>query len=88
MEEIAATLRAKLGARASKAPTKRVPDFAFRIAARFNPELRALLPLLGRKNRYSWAKAERVLGFKPRPAAETVVDCAESLLAAEASRAS
>ena len=42
----------------------------------------ALLPLLGRKNRYSWAKAERLLGFKPRPAADTVTETAESLMAA------
>jgi dihydroflavonol-4-reductase len=82
MSEIAATLRARLGARAAKAPTKVMPDFVFRLAAAFRPELRALLPLLGRKNRYSWAKAERLLGFKPRPAADTVTETAESLMAA------
>lgn len=82
MSEIAATLRTRLGARAAKAPTKTIPDFVFRIAARFRPEFRALLPLLGRKNRYSWAKAERLLGFHPRPAADTVTETAESLMAA------
>ncbi|MEZ5939523.1 MAG: NAD-dependent epimerase/dehydratase family protein [Hyphomonadaceae bacterium] len=81
MEDIARTLRERLGERARKVPTKRMPDFALRLAARFKPELRTLLPLLGRSSRYSWAKAERILGFTPRPAADTVADTAESLLA-------
>ena len=42
---------------------------------------RAITVSLGRRNRHSTAKAERVLGWKPRPAAETVVDCARSLIA-------
>lgn len=80
MEEIAATLRQQFGDRAPNIPTKRLPDFAFRLAATFSPPLRALLPLLGRKNRYSWAKATRILGFHPRPAPETVIATAESLM--------
>lgn len=80
MEEIAATLRQHFGARAPNIPTNRLPDFAFRLAAAFSPPLRALLPLLGRKNRYAWAKATRILGFHPRPAPETVIATAESLM--------
>jgi dihydroflavonol-4-reductase len=80
MEEIAATLRQHFGDRAPNIPTKRLPDLAFRLAAAFNPPLRALLPLLGRKNRYSWAKATRILGFHPRPAPETVIATADSLM--------
>ena len=46
----------------------------------FSPQLRTLAPMLGKRNEVTSEKARRVLGFAPRPAAETVVDCAESLL--------
>ncbi|MFG1819334.1 hypothetical protein ACGFIF_36615 [Kribbella sp. NPDC049174] len=36
---------------------------------------------LGRRNRHTTGKAKPVLGWQSRPAAETVVDCAQSLLA-------
>ena len=45
------------------------------------PPLRTLTPLLGRKLIFSSAKARRLLGFAPRPAAVTVADSAESILA-------
>jgi dihydroflavonol-4-reductase len=60
-------------------PTRGVPDAAVRALARFVPALRTLTPLLGRQLTFSSAKAQRVLGFSPRPAATTVVDCAGSL---------
>ncbi len=81
MREIAQTLRERLGARADKVPTKRLPDIAIRAGAIFNPELRPVARLLGRLVRYSSAKAERVLGWQRRREEDTVVDCAESLLA-------
>jgi nucleoside-diphosphate-sugar epimerase len=80
MEDIATTLRLKLGNRASKVPTRRLPDFVFRLLSLFIPLLRSLAPSLGRRNNLTSAKARGVLGFSPRPATTTVVDCAESLL--------
>ena len=59
---------------------RQLPDLLVRFAALFDPSLRAITVSLGRRNRHSAAKAERVLGWKPRPAAETVVDCARSLI--------
>jgi hypothetical protein len=44
------------------------------------PQLRSLTPILGRRNELTSEKARRVLGFSPRPATTTVVECAESLL--------
>jgi len=38
-------------------------------------------PSLGRKHTFTSAKAQWVLGWVPRPAATTIVDCAESLIA-------
>jgi hypothetical protein len=52
-----------------------------RLASISDPALKAITPGLGRRNRHSTAKAERVLGWKARPAAQTVVECAESLIA-------
>jgi dihydroflavonol-4-reductase len=80
MGDIARVLRAKLGGSARKVPAPRLPDFVLRVVARFDPETRAIEPGLGRKNRQTAEKARRVLGWQPRPAAETVVDCAESLI--------
>jgi nucleoside-diphosphate-sugar epimerase len=84
LEEIAATLRSKLDSRASNVPTRRLPDLVFRLLSLFIPVLRSLAPSLGRKNSVSSEKARRVLGFTPRPATTTVVDCAESLLSENA----
>ena len=80
MEDIATTLRLKLGSRAGKVPTRRLPDLVFRLSSLFVPVLRTFVSSLGRKNDLTAAKARRMLGFSPRPATTTIVDCAESLL--------
>ena len=85
MRDIARTLRAELGADGEKISTRQLPDFVVRFAARFlDRSLRGIMPSLGRRNRHSSEKARRVLGWQPRPAAETVVDCAKSLIEWEA----
>ncbi|HEX4356378.1 MAG TPA: NAD-dependent epimerase/dehydratase family protein [Pseudonocardia sp.] len=81
MSEIAGELRAGLGAAAAKVPTRTLPDFAVRVLARFDPGVRALAPYLGRRHLHSSALALESLGWRPRPAAETVTDCGASLLA-------
>ncbi|MEU9404188.1 hypothetical protein AB0E08_00540 [Streptomyces sp. NPDC048281] len=43
--------------------------------------MREITPALGRRNRHSTEKAARLLDWQPRPARQTVLDCAESLLA-------
>jgi nucleoside-diphosphate-sugar epimerase len=81
MGEIAQTLRDTLGARASKVPTRKLPDFVLRLVALFDPGLRLVTPGLGRRRGFSSAKAQRVLGWTPRPVEQAIVDCAESLIA-------
>jgi nucleoside-diphosphate-sugar epimerase len=81
MAEISATLRAALGGAARKVPTRNVPDVVIKLMARFNAGVRAIRPTLGHKHLHSSAKAKRLLGWEARPAVETVVACAESLLA-------
>lgn len=79
MHDIAMTLRARLGEKAAKAPTRELPDFVLRFLALFNPQVKTLVPMLGPRATFSSDKAKRVLGFNPRAAEDTVVECAESL---------
>lgn len=79
MKDIAAILKESLGEQARKVPTRNLPDVVFRIAARFNPELQQMVPLIGRRQRFSSAKAAKILGYQPRPLKETVVETAKSL---------
>lgn len=78
--DVARILRDRLGQRAAKVPTLRLPDWAARCVALFSPRMRELMPLLGRTQKFSSEKAKRMLGFTPRPAADTVTDCAVSML--------
>ncbi|MEU9779921.1 NAD-dependent epimerase/dehydratase family protein [Streptomyces phaeochromogenes] len=80
MREVAQALRAGLGPAGAKVPTRQLPDFVVRFASLFDRPLRAITVSLGRRNRHSTEKAKRVLGWQPRPAAETVVACARSLI--------
>ena len=81
MADLAILLRVHLGDAANKVPTRRVPDFLVRLAALFNKELRAAVPRLGQKRDFISAKAQAMLGWRPRPLEETVLDCARSLIA-------
>jgi dihydroflavonol-4-reductase len=80
MHDIALALRDGLGEEGRKVPTRQLPDFVVRVAALFDSSLREIMPALGRRARHSTAKAHDLLGWTPRPAKVTVVDCARSLL--------
>jgi dihydroflavonol-4-reductase len=82
MAELAAMLRARLGPQAAKVPTAKAPDFLLRLVSLFDRDLKAVTDNLGRKLTFSSAKAQAVLGWKPRPMEETILDCARSLIAA------
>lgn len=80
MPEVAECLRAQLGSRAPAIPKRTIPDAVIKSLAKVNPQMRRIAPFLDRKYTYSNAQA-RSLGWEPRPARETVIDCAEYLLA-------
>jgi nucleoside-diphosphate-sugar epimerase len=80
MKEMAQVLRTGLGEAGSRVPTRQLPDFVVRFTALFDRSLRAITVSLGRRNRHSTDKAKRVLGWQPRPAPETVLNCARSLI--------
>ncbi len=81
MAEIARVLRDQLGAEAPKVPKRSVPDLMVRAMGLFDPGVRSVVGQLGRRQEYSSAAAEAI-GWAPRPAEETIVDCARSMLAA------
>ncbi len=81
LADVAALLRARLGEAANKVPTRKVPDFVLRLAALFDKSLAAVAPRLGEKRAFNSAKAQKILGWRPRPLEETVLDCARSLIA-------
>ncbi len=80
MQDIAKVLKARLGADAKKVQTRQLPDWLVRVAALFDPPMRNLLPMLGKVRNATSAKAERVLGWKPRPREDALVATAESLI--------
>jgi dihydroflavonol-4-reductase len=80
MLEIAQALKARLGERAKRVPTRKLPNFIVKLIALFNVEMRDLAPLLGTARNATSAKAQRVLGWKPRSWEDAVIATAESLL--------
>ena len=80
MLDIARVLRARLGDAARKVPTRQLPNWLVRFVALFNPTVRATLPLLDNTRHATSAKAQRLLGWRPRPPEDAIVATAESLL--------
>ena len=77
MVDLAALLRANLGPDGAKVPTSEgAPDFLLRLVGLFDKDIASVTGGLGRKHDYSSAKAQSVLGWRPRPLEETVLDCA------------
>jgi nucleoside-diphosphate-sugar epimerase len=80
MLDIARMLRARLGSSAGKVPRFQLPDWVVRLAAKRDPSVQQLLPLLGKIRNATSEKARRVLGWSPRPNEEAVIGTAESLI--------
>ena len=80
MLDIARMLRARLGDSAKKAPRFPLPDWLVRLAAKRDPRMQQVLPLLGNIRNASSEKAKRMLGWSPRSNEEAVVATAESLM--------
>jgi nucleoside-diphosphate-sugar epimerase len=80
MRDMGLMLRRRMGAAASKVPTRQMPDWLVRLAAKFNPTARAALPELGKYKTATNEKARRVLGWSPRSAEDALVASAESLV--------
>lgn len=79
MDDMARMMHAKLGSLGAKVPTRTLPGWLVKLVAPFNPNIGGLTPLIGRKFELDAGKASRDLGFAPRPAQETLLDCARSV---------
>jgi nucleoside-diphosphate-sugar epimerase len=85
IQESGQVLRARLGDKASKVPTRILPDWLLKVIALFDPSVRQILPELGKKKEATNEKARRILGWTPRTREEAIVSSAESLLAFKSS---
>jgi len=80
MLAIAAVLRERLGDAAKRVPTRELPSWLVRLVARFDRDLKTLVPLLDSTRRATSAKAQRMLGWRPRSPEDAIVATAESLI--------
>jgi len=81
LPDMAATLKQGLGVEARRVSTRTIPDWVVRLAARFDDNARLALPMIGRPLRATSAKAEKLLGWTPRPKEEAVLAAGRSILA-------
>ncbi|HSI17800.1 MAG TPA: NAD-dependent epimerase/dehydratase family protein [Sphingomonas sp.] len=80
MAEVGRVLREHLGPAARKVPTRNLPDFLVRLFALFDPVVRQVTGELGRVRDGDSTHAREVLGWEMRPAEESIVDTARSLI--------
>ena len=80
VREIAGMLKDGLGAAARKVSTRRLPSWLVRTVGLFDPQVRGILPELGKHKNASNEKARRLLGWAPRSPRDAVLATARSLL--------
>jgi dihydroflavonol-4-reductase len=80
MSEVAEILRDRLGERAAKAPTRRVPNFVVRTMALMDGGLKSIVGDLGKRYEVTPEKARTKLGWSPMPIEQSIEDTAEALI--------
>ena len=80
MAEIAQVLKDRLGEKARKVPTRRLPDFVLKIVALFDPTIRQVVGELGKVRNMDSSHAQQVLDWHPRPPEQSIEDTARSLI--------
>ena len=80
IQQVAQTLKARLGDRARRVPTRVLPDWLVRLASHFDASIKYLVPELGKSKQATSEKARRVLGWTPRSNEDAIIATAESLL--------
>jgi dihydroflavonol-4-reductase len=80
MADAGEILRNRLGERASKVPTRTIPNIVVRGMALFDGGIRSVVGSLGKRPELSSEKARSALGWTPRPIEDTVAETGESLL--------
>jgi nucleoside-diphosphate-sugar epimerase len=80
MREVAEILRERLGERASKAPTRTVPNFVVRGMALVDGGLKSIVGDLDKRPEVTSEKARSTLGWSPMPIEDSIADTAEALI--------
>jgi nucleoside-diphosphate-sugar epimerase len=80
MREIAAVLADEFNPKGYRVPTGGLPTWLLRVLALFDASVRPALDFVGRREEVSADKARRELGWTPRPARESILDTAYSLI--------
>lgn len=80
IQEIARVLKDRLGDRASRVPTRLLPDWLLRAASLFDSSLKQITPELGKFKNATNEKARRLLGWSPKSKEDALTATAESLL--------
>lgn len=80
IRDVAGVLRRDLGPAAHRVPRLQAPDWLVRLAAIRIPLLRAVVPMLGKVRHSTSAKAQSVLGWRPRSNDDAILATAESLI--------
>ncbi|CUS46446.1 MAG: aldehyde reductase [Pseudomonadota bacterium] len=80
MREVGEILRDRLGPEARKVPKRGIPDAVIRLMALFDSSISQVTGELGRSRAVDSGHALATLGWKTRPAADSIVDTARSLI--------
>lgn len=78
--EIGAILHEHSTDLAKKVPLNVLPNWIVKLASLLKPELKQMIPFLGKKKRMANDKAKNLLGWQPRPKKDMILDTAESLI--------
>ena len=78
--EIANVLKKNLGKKASKVPTKKMPNLMVKIIAVFMPSLKSVKSELGLVRKTSNKKAKETFNWDPIPTEEAIIAAANSLI--------
>lgn len=79
--EVGAVLRDRLGEKARKVPTRKMPDWLVSVLGLVNPEVRGIKSELGKVRHVDASHACERLGWTMRPVEETIADTGISLIA-------
>lgn len=79
LAEMGVMLKAGLGAKASKAPTRTMPNFVVKLLSYVMAQLGPITHDLGKRKEFSNEKA-KTLGWNPRSNEEAVVSCGQALI--------
>jgi nucleoside-diphosphate-sugar epimerase len=80
VRDIGGVLKARLGPAARRVPARELPNWMLRMVGLVHPQVRQILPELGKVKNASGAKARRLLGWAPRPREDAIAAAGESLL--------